>query len=192
MKSIKYVLFLLLMFCGMSTVLFAGPPMYAGVDMGYGVSFPDFGGNFSPIADGFEITPHFGISPINKVPDLSFEFDLQMDFLKYYSAFGDFNYSVITPQLFAVYTYSKWFVKPFIGIGMGVNIINLDSYSEQVGTKASFSFAVKGGAKVVIPRTDIFVSLLAKYNVNMLDVDGLSQTVNMGSVSVDLGLGYNF
>ena len=74
----------------------------------------------------------------------------------------------------------------------GVNIINLDSYSEQVGTKASFSFAVKGGAKVVIPRTDIFVSLLAKYNVNMLDVDGLSQTVNMGSISVDLGLGYNF
>lgn len=209
-KNGKFVLVLaiiMIALCG--TAAAELPPMYAGVDLGYGASFPDFGGNFFPMADGFEMTPYFGINPVSMVPDLSFEFDLQMDFLKYYSSRGDFNYSVITPQLFAVYTYSGWKIKPFIGLGMGVNIINLDKfvYSESYnfvgGTPknphnaentASFSFAVKGGIQYQIPNTGVGLALGLRYNVNSPTVKAgpYSFNVNMGSISINFGALYRF
>ena len=209
-KNGKFVLVLaiiMIALCGMAAAEL--PPMYAGVDLGYGASFPDFGGNFFPMADGFEMTPYFGINPVSMVPDLSFEFDLQMDFLKYYSGYGDFNYSVITPQLFAVYTYSGWKIKPFIGLGMGVNIINLDKYvySEYYNTvggtpvdpynaenTASFSFAVKGGIQYQIPNTGVGLALGLRYNINSPTVKAgpYSFKVNMGSISINLGALYRF
>lgn len=209
-KNEKFVLVLaiiMIALCG--TAAAELPPMYAGVDLGYGASFPDFGGNFFPMADGFEMTPYFGINPVSMVPDLSFEFDLQMDFLKYYSGYGDFNYSVITPQLFAVYTYSGWKIKPFIGLGMGVNIINLDKYvySEYYNTvggtpvdpynaenTASFSFAVKGGIQYQIPNTGVGLALGLRYNVNSPTVKAgpYSFNVNMGSISINFGALYRF
>lgn len=209
-KNGKFVLVLaiiMIALCG--TAAAELPPMYAGVDLGYGASFPDFGGNFFPMVDGFEMTPYFGINPVSMVPDLSFEFDLQMDFLKYYSGYGDFNYSVITPQLFAVYTYSGWKIKPFIGLGMGVNIINLDKYvySEYYNTvggtpvdpynaenTASFSFAVKGGIQYQIPNTGVGLALGLRYNVNSPTVKAgpYSFNVNMGSISINFGALYRF
>ena len=85
-KNGKFVLVLAIVMIAMcGTAAAELPPMYAGVDLGYGASFPDFGGNLFPTATGFEMTPYFGINPIKSVQDLSFEFDLQMDFLKYYS-----------------------------------------------------------------------------------------------------------
>ena len=209
-KNGKFVLVLaiiMIALCG--TAAAELPPMYAGVYLGYGASFPDFGGNFFPMADGFEMTPYFGINPVSMVPDLSFEFDLQMDFLKYYSGYGDFNYSVITPQLFAVYTYSGWKIKPFIGLGMGVNIINLDKYvySEYYNTvggtpvdpynaenTASFSFAVKGGIQYQIPNTGVGLALGLRYNVNSPTVKAgpYSFNVNMGSISINFGALYRF
>lgn len=199
-KNGKFVLVLaiiLIALCG--TAAAELPPMYAGVDLGYGASFPDFGGNFFPMADGFEMTPYFGINPVSMVPDLSFEFDLQMDFLKYYSGYGDFNYSVITPQLFAVYTYSGWKIKPFIGLGMGVNIINLDKYvyweyPYNAENTASFSFAVKGGIQYQIPNTGVGLALGLRYNVNSPTVKAgpYSFNVNMGSISINFGALYRF
>ena len=198
-KNGKFVLVLAIVMIAMcGTAAAELPPMYAGVDLGYGASFPDFGGNFFPMADGFEMTPYFGINPIKSVQDLSFEFDLQMDFLKYYSSHGDFNYSVITPQLFAVYTYSGWKIKPFIGLGMGVNIINLDKYVSEypynAENTASFSFAVKGGIQYQIPNTGINLALGLRYNVNSPTVKAgpYSFNVNMGSISINFGALYKF
>ena len=209
-KNGKFVLVLAIVMIAMcGTAAAELPPMYAGVDLGYGASFPDFGGNLFPTATGFEMTPYFGINPIKSVQDLSFEFDLQMDFLKYYSSHGDFNYSVITPQLFAVYTYSGWKIKPFIGLGMGVNIINLDKYvySEYYNTvggtpvdpynaenTASFSFAVKGGIQYQIPNTGVGLALGLRYNVNSPTVKAgpYSFNVNMGSISINFGALYRF
>ncbi len=209
-KNGKFVLVLAIVMIAMcGTAAAELPPMYAGVDLGYGASFPDFGGNLSPTATGFEMTPYFGINPIKSVQDLSFEFDLQMDFLKYYSSRGDFNYSVITPQLFAVYTYSGRKIKPFIGLGMGVNIINFDKfvYSESYnfvgGTPkdphnaentASFSFAIKGGIQYQIPNTGINLALGLRYNVNSPTVKAgpYSFNVNMGSISINFGALYRF
>ena len=198
-KNGKFVLVLAIVMIAMcGTAAAELPPMYAGVDLGYGASFPDFGGNLFPTATGFEMTPYFGINPIKSVQDLSFEFDLQMDFLKYYSSHGDFNYSVITPQLFAVYTYSGWKIKPFIGLGMGVNIINLDKYVSEypynAENTASFSFAVKGGIQYQIPNTGINLALGLRYNVNSPTVKAgpYSFNVNMGSISINFGALYRF
>lgn len=215
-KNGKFVLVLaiiMIALCG--TAAAELPPMYAGVDLGVGMSpasvkeTTGYVGDINVFMAGFEMTPYFGINPVSMVPDLSFEFDLQMDFLKYYSGYGDFNYSVITPQLFAVYTYSGWKIKPFIGLGMGVNIINLDKYvySEYYNTvggtpvdpynaenTASFSFAVKGGIQYQIPNTGINLALGLRYNVNSPTVKAgpYSFNVNMGSISINFGALYRF
>lgn len=206
-KNGKFVLVLaiiMIALCG--TAAAELPPMYAGVDLGYGASFPEFGGagKYIDVIDGLEVTPYFGINPVSMIPDLSFEFDLQMDF--YGSWYGDF--SVISPQLFAVYTINEWTVKPYIGLGMGVNIINLDKfvYSEYYYTggipedphnaenTASFSFAVKGGIQYQIPNTGVGLALGLRYNVNSPTVKAgpYSFKVNMGSISINFGALYRF
>lgn len=207
-KNGKFVLVLaiiMIALCG--TAAAELPPMYAGVDLGYGASFPEFGGagEYIYVIDGLEVTPYFGINPVSMIPDLSFEFDLQMDF--YGSGYGDF--SVISPQLFAVYTINEWTVKPYIGLGMGVNIINLDKfvYSEYYNTvggtpvdphqaenTASFSFAVKGGIQYQIPNTGVGLALGLRYNVNSpaIKAGPYSFKVNMGSISINLGALYKF
>lgn len=91
-KNGKFVLVLaiiMIALCG--TAAAELPPMYAGVDLGVGMSPASvkgletglswLDGDINVFMAGFEMIPKFGISPISSLPDLAFEFNLQMDFL---------------------------------------------------------------------------------------------------------------
>ncbi len=94
-------------------------PAYVGVDMGYVSISPEIFGQ-SVSGGGFEVTPYIGINPIASVPDLSFEFNLGLSFpaieysidpdggsTLYSSHYYEETVSIISPQLFAVYTLDK-------------------------------------------------------------------------------------
>lgn len=213
-KNGKFVLVLaiiMIALCGMAAAEL--PPMYAGVDLGYGASFPDFGGNFFPMADGFEMTPKFGISPISSLPDLAFEFNLQMDFLSgkmdvrtegtwdengYVPGSGiekqAIKINVISPQILAVYTFSKWAVQPYIGAGFGMNFNSLSIEGVKIDNfvKNSFSLVLKGGVYYNITEK-LMLSGLVRYNLNVFASTGtVEYSANWGVISLGAGLAYRF
>ena len=118
------------------------------------------------------MTPYVGINPIASVPDLSFEFNLGLSFPAIdYSGFEE-TVTIVSPQLFAVYTLDKWFVKPFAGVGLGFNVNSMDLFE----LNNSFSFAVKGGAKVFIPDTSFYLGGTIKFNLNQSGFDTFQLT----------------
>ena len=175
----------------------ADKEMYFGVEMGrgtinnlalnsgYGISV----GSLS----GFELTPVFGMYLIPSIPDLAFEFNLMMDFVKYPYFDGDkevgfMKGTVVAPQILAVYTFDLGLVSPFVGAGIGLNfnsgeyemkeekekwdsdlydyvtVTETDTYDVKFGT--SLGIVAKAGVKVSIPDTKVDVYGLYRYNIN--------------------------
>lgn len=175
----------------------ADKEMYFGVEMGrgtinnlalnsgYGISV----GSLS----GFELTPVFGMYLIPSIPDLAFEFNLMMDFVKYPYFDGDkevgfMKGTVVAPQILAVYTFDLGLVSPFVGAGIGLNfnsgeyemkeekekwdsdlydyvtVTETDTYDVKFGT--SLGIVAKAGVKVSIPDTKVDVYGLCRYNIN--------------------------
>lgn len=148
---------------------FAAPPMYAGVEMGTG--------SHGLVGVGFEIVPVFGFSPISSMPDLAFEINLMMDFYD--------GASVVAPQVLAVYTFLDGPIRPFFGMGIGVNI-NTITVGNSSDTKGAFSWVVKGGAIVPIGSSPVDALALVRYNVNSYE------KMDAGHIGVDLGLRVRF
>lgn len=142
-KFMLLVAIMVLVVCGGA---FARPPMYAGLELGYGSIDPSVTvGDLNYLhADAFELVPVFGIAPFSGLPGLALEFNLMMDFsqatAKYdrESTVGEGEQprteikthslkmlnNIITPQILAVYTFGEGPVRPFAGAGIGVNINN--------------------------------------------------------------------
>ncbi len=204
-RKIKITFLSVVLICGLcgATAAFS-LPIYTGVDMGYVRVSPEIFGETSS-GGGLEITPYIGISPISSLPDLSFELDLALSFpsLSYSYPFipGDPNrtlssmtqFYIVSPQLFAVYTVDKWFIKPFAGVGIGCNINNCDN-TNGMDLSNSFSFAAKAGAKVFIPRTSIFLGGAIKFNLNQSETELAFEDIdlNLNAWSFNVSFGYKF
>lgn len=189
-------------------------PMYLGVETGYVVPVvPAVNG--VGVTGGFEITPVYRIDMpvLAGMPEwakkFAFEFNLQMLF-----NFGTIDtgagYGVgqvnaflatIAPQLLAVYGFDVGPVEIFGGLGLGFNINALKQTVKETGDeipiklKPSFSFVAKGGFAYPIPNSKFSVFGLAKFALNMADVDdggygGYLGT--LGAISIDAGVRYNF
>ena len=186
-------------------------PMYLGVETGYVVPAVNEVG----VTGGFEITPVYRIDMpvLVGMPEwakkFAFEFNLQMLF-----NFGTIDtgagYGVgqvnaflatIAPQLLAVYGFDVGPVEIFGGLGLGFNINALKQTVKETGDeisiklKPSFSFVAKGGFAYPIPNSKFSVFGLAKFALNMADVDdggygGYLGT--LGAISIDAGVRYNF
>lgn len=223
-KNGKFVLVLaiiMIALCG--TAAAELPPMYAGVDLGVGMSPASvkgletglswFDGDINVFMAGFEMIPKFGISPISSLPDLAFEFNLQMDFLSgkreyrtsgtwdengYVSGSGiekqAIKINVISPQILAVYTFSKWAVQPYIGAGFGMNFNSLSVEGVKIDdfVKNSFSLVLKGGVYYNITEK-LMLSGLIRYNLNVFASTGtVEYSANWGVISLGAGLAYRF
>lgn len=223
-KNGKFVLVLaivMIALCG--TAAAELPPMYAGVDLGVGMSPASvkgletglswFDGDINVFMAGFEMIPKFGISPISSLPDLAFEFNLQMDFLSgkreyrtsgtwdengYVSGSGiekqAIKINVISPQILAVYTFSKWAVQPYIGAGFGMNFNSLSVEGVKIDNfvKNSFSLVLKGGVYYNITEK-LMLSGLVRYNLNVFASTGtVEYSANWGVISLGAGLAYRF
>lgn len=223
-KNGKFVLVLaiiMIALCG--TAAAELPPMYAGVDLGVGMSPASvkgletglswFDGDINVFMAGFEMIPKFGISPISSLPDLAFEFNLQMDFLSgkreyrtsgtwdengYVSGSGTgkqaIKINVISPQILAVYTFSKWAVQPYIGAGFGMNFNSLSIEGVKIDNfvKNSFSLVLKGGVYYNITEK-LMLSGLIRYNLNVFASTGtVEYSANWGVISLGAGLAYRF
>ena len=187
-------------------------PMYLGVETGYVVPAVV---NEVGVTGGFEIDPLYMIDMLvlagmqKKKKKFAFEFNLQMLF-----NFGTIDtgagYGVgqvnaflatIAPQLLAVYGFDVGPVEIFGGLGWGFNINALKQTVKETGDeipiklKPSFSFVAKGGVAYPIPNSKFSVFGLAKFALNMADVDdggygGYLGT--LGAISIDAGVRYNF
>ena len=223
-KNGKFVLVLaiiMIALCG--TAAAELPPMYAGVDLGVGMSPASvkgletglswLDGDINVFMAGFEMIPKFGISPISSLPDLAFEFNLQMDFLsgkREYQTSGTWNengyvpgsgtrkqaikINVISPQILAVYTFSKWAVQPYIGAGFGMNFNSLSVEGVKIDNfvKNSFSLVLKGGVYYNITEK-LMLSGLIRYNLNVFASTGtVEYSANWGVISLGAGLAYRF
>lgn len=186
-------------------------PMYLGVETGYVVPAVNEVG----VTGGFEITPVYRIDMpvLADMPEwankFAFEFNLQMLF-----NFGTIDtgagYGVgqvnaflatIAPQLLAVYGFDVGPVEIFGGLGWGFNINALKQTVKETGDeipiklKPSFSFVAKGGVAYPIPNSKFSVFGLAKFALNMADVDdgGYGGYGGyLGAISIDAGVRYNF
>ena len=186
-------------------------PMYLGVETGYVVPAVNVVG----VTGGFEITPVYRIDMpvLAGMPEwakkFAFEFNLQMLF-----NFGTIDtgagYGVgqvnaflatIAPQLLAVYGFDVGPVEIFGGLGLGFNINALKQTVKETGDeipiklKPSFSFVAKGGVAYPIPNSKFSVFGLAKFALNMADVDdgGYGGYGGyLGAISIDAGVRYNF
>lgn len=223
-KNGKFVLVLaiiMIALCG--TAAAELPPMYAGVDLGVGMSPASvkgletglswLDGDINVFMAGFEMIPKFGISPISSLPDLAFEFNLQMDFLSgkmdvrtegtwdengYVPGSGiekqAIKINVISPQILAVYTFSKWAVQPYIGAGFGMNFNSLSVEGVKIDNfvKNSFSLVLKGGVYYNITEK-LMLSGLIRYNLNVFASTGtVEYSANWGVISLGAGLAYRF
>lgn len=183
-------------------------PMYLGVETGYVVPAVNEVG----VTGGFEITPVYRIDMpvLAGMPEwakkFAFEFNLQMLF-----NFGTIDtgagYGVgqvnaflatIAPQLLAVYGFDVGPVEIFGGLGLGFNINALKQTVKETGDeipiklKPSFSFVAKGGVAYPIPNSKFSVFGLAKFALNMADVDDGGYLGTLGAISIDAGVRYNF
>ena len=136
--------------------------MYAGLDLG-----TDFG--------SFYMAPRVGIAPFKKVPKLAFEFLFGMQLGGKYQPdiFASdldpgWQINIFSPTILATYTFSDWMIRPYAGLGFGVNIFavkdrtwtDADDYGKPVDVDdslkldPSFNTLLTAGAKYAIPNTN--------------------------------------
>ena len=132
--------------------------MYAGLDIG-----TDFG--------SFYLAPRVGITPFKKVPKLAFEFLFGMQLGGKFStdtAEPDWEINIFTPTILATYTFSDWKIRPYMGLGFGINFFAVkdktwvDVGNDQVKYNMDASMKIysflnvlfTAGGKYAIPNTN--------------------------------------
>lgn len=195
-----------------TSISLADKEMYFGVEMGRGTINnlaldSGYGISVGVSLSGFELTPVFGMYLIPSIPDLAFEFNLMMDFVKYPYFDGDKEFgfmkgTVVAPQILAVYTFDLGLVSPFIGAGIGLNFNSgeyekkeTDTYNVKFGT--SLGIVAKAGVKVSFPDTKVDVYGLCRYNINTtkkveIKNKELKNKSDLSSFALALGLIYKF
>lgn len=193
----------------------ADKEMYFGVEMGRGAINnlalnSGYGISVGVSLSGFELTPVFGMYLIPSIPDLAFEFNLMMDFVKYpyfdgTKEVGFMKGTVVAPQILAVYTFDLGLVSPFVGAGIGLNFNSgeysmkkedeTDTYDVKFGT--SLGIVAKAGVKVSIPDTKVDVYGLCRYNINTtkkveIENKELKNKSDLSSFALALGVIYKF
>lgn len=195
-----------------TSISLADKEMYFGVEMGRGainnlaLNWISVGGFLS----GFELTPVFGMYLIPSIPDLAFEFNLMMDFVKYsyFSGTKEVGFmkgTVVAPQFLAVYTFDLGLVSPFVGAGIGLNFNSGEyemkeedeTYTYDVKFGTSLGIVAKAGVKVSIPDTKVDVYGLCRYNINTtkkveIENKELKNKSDLSSFALALGLIYKF
>lgn len=176
--------------------------LYAGVDMGYS------GANLisditSGFYGGFEVTPYFGIKPFVKMPGISFEMAVQMDFLRRTEGNFAYDFSIITPQLLVAYNGNIGKLRPFIKAGVGVNInsgkqiFTYENFSstDKINSTPSISFVLNPGMEFKLTN---MISLIGfgrfNYNLTNLSIDGEldAKDIFIGTQSFGFGTKLNF
>ena len=176
--------------------------LYAGADMGFSGSnlVSDIASGFY---GGFEITPYFGIKPFTKVPGLSFEVAVQMDFMNRTVDSNAINFSAISPQLLVAYNGNFGKIRPFIKAGVGVNInsgkitYTYDRYSttDTIQATPSISMVLNPGIEFQLTK---LISLVGygRFNFNLTDLsmngNTLEKAVFIGTQSFGFGTKFNF
>lgn len=137
--------------------------MYAGLDIG-----TDFG--------SFYMAPRFGIAPFKKVPKLAFEFLFGMQLGGKYQTETfpsdldpGWQINIFSPTILVTYTFSEWMIRPYAGLGFGVNIFAVKDRTwtdanyygkpvvdvdDSLKLDPSFNTLLTAGAKYAIPNTN--------------------------------------
>lgn len=134
--------------------------MYAGLDLG-----TDFG--------SFYMAPRVGIAPFKKVPKLAFEFLFGMQLGGKYQpdifaneSEPNWEINIFTPTILTTYTFSDWMIRPYVGLGFGINfftvkdktweygVIDRTQVKDSMKIKPSFNTLFTAGAKYAIPNTN--------------------------------------
>lgn len=136
--------------------------MYVGLDIG-----TDF--------NSFYMAPRFGIAPFKKVPKLAFEFLFGMQLGGKYQTETfpsdldpGWQINIFSPTILVTYTFSEWMIRPYAGLGFGVNIFavkdrtwtDTDSngkpadVDDSLKLDPSFNTLLTAGAKYAIPNTN--------------------------------------
>ena len=135
--------------------------MYAGLDIG-----TDFG--------SFYMAPRVGITPFKKVPKLAFEFLFGMQLggkhqpdMFPHEVEPDWEINIFTPTILATYTFSDWMIRPYVGLGFGINFFavkdktweyragdRLLKVDDSMKIAPSFNTLFTAGGKYAIPNTN--------------------------------------
>lgn len=195
-----------------SSIAWARPALYVGMEAGYTSlnhlvelqigSFP-----------GLQLTPVVGIVPLSELSGFSVELNFMMELFGWESQVPpqELRAWILSPQLVAVYTFLEEPVRPFAGLGLGVNV-NLARYGREVfdddlGLKemttssveipVSLAVVLKGGVRVAIPSSGFDLLAFLRYNLNFvgnvwLDNELLLAAMNCSTFSFGLGAAYRF
>ena len=164
--------------------------MYAGLDIG-----TDFG--------SFYMAPRVGITPFKKVPKLAFEFlfgmylggKYQFDIFAHKDE-PDWEINIFTPSILVSYTFSDWMIRPYAGLGFGVNFFAVKddkTWAGDVGTsgefevenqslkiKPSFNTLLTAGAKYAIPNTNFELNAGLNLSFTQLEYEDTKKYKNTG------------
>lgn len=118
---------------------------------------------------------------------------------------------ILSPQLVAIYTFLEEPVRPFAGLGLGVNVnfarYGREVFDDELGLKemttssveipVSLAVVLKGGVRVAIPRSGFDLLAFLRYNLNFvgnvwLDNELLLAAMNCSTFSFGLGAAYRF
>lgn len=195
-----------------SSIAWARPALYVGMEAGYTSlnhlvelqigSFP-----------GLQLTPVVGIVPLSELSGFSVELNFMMELFGWESQVPpqELRAWILSPQLVAVYTFLEEPVRPFAGLGLGVNV-NFARYGREVfddefGLKemttssveipVSLAVVLKGGVRVAIPSSGFDLLAFLRYNLNFvgnvwLDNELLLAAMNCSTFSFGLGAAYRF
>lgn len=160
--------------------------MYVGLDIG-----TDFG--------SFYMAPRVGITPFEKIPKLSFEFLFGMQLGGKYQpdviareVEPDWEINIFTPTILATYTFSDWMIRPYIGLGFGINFFTVKDKTweypvtgrmaqveDSMKIKPSFNTLFTAGAKYAIPNTNF--ELNAGLNLSLTVMSCENSYIDSGS-----------
>lgn len=195
-----------------SSIAWARPALYVGMEAGYtslnhlvelGIgSFP-----------GLQLTPVVGIVPLSELSGFSVELNFMMELFGWESQVPpqELRAWILSPQLVAVYTFLEEPVRPFAGLGLGVNVnfarYGREVFDDRLGLKemttssveipVSLAVVLKGGVRVAIPRSGFDLLAFLRYNLNFvgnvwLDNELLLAAMNCSTFSFGLGAAYRF
>ena len=135
--------------------------MYAGLDIG-----TDFG--------SFYMAPRVGIAPFKKVPKLALEFLFGMQLggkhqpdMFAHEVEPDWEINICPPTILATYTFSDWMIRPYVGLGFGINFFAVKDKTweykdamhwykvdDSMKIAPSFNTLFTAGGKYAIPNTN--------------------------------------
>jgi len=167
--------------------------MYAGLDIG-----TDFG--------SFYMAPRVGITPFKKVPKLAFEFLFGMQLGGKYQTETfprdldpGWQINIFSPTILVTYTFSDWMIRPYAGLGFGVNIFavkdrtwtdddpnvggNTVDVDDSLKLDPSFNTLLTAGAKYAIPNTNFELNVGLNLSLIVFKGDLTRKKAGVGPVN---------